>query len=66
MQARELKINRTILGLTQQNIADIVGCSIRTVKRMEASETKIPKLLIDYINNEIANSKKEYDKKKEL
>ena len=66
MRAREFKILRSILGKTQKDISEMTGSSIRTIQRYEAGETRIPKLLIDHMNNLVKTSKKNYNKKKGL
>ena len=38
----KIKLAREFLGLTQQNVADIIGKKVLTIKRYEKGDTKMP------------------------
>ena len=43
----ELRILRQNCGLTQEDVAEYIGCSLRSVKRWEAGKSRIPQRVFD-------------------
>lgn len=43
----ELRVLRQNCGLTQEDVAEYIGCGLRSVKRWEAGKSRIPQRVVD-------------------
>lgn len=43
----ELRVLRQNCGLTQEDVAEYIGCGLRSVKRWEAGKSRIPQRIFD-------------------
>ncbi len=56
MRKEELKAIRKELGLTQSQLADLVGVSSRTIQSWEYGNQKVPKTTEDFLNRQVSKN----------
>lgn len=58
MTAAELRLARVALGLTGQELAALMDCSLRSVRYYLAGEQEVPRLRADAVRREVQRRRK--------